>query len=188
MVLPSLVSRSFVRLREHEPPDQKTTRLCKEGLYAGIGMVTDFAPGTMKVDYRLSVAEVYIEFVRHTIDKDQNLDILAYVSKHAPTPQGISSIMEQVPSWCPDRSMFERRAPFRKRRRLPGSLEDRVYNAEDILRNMIDGPVAFVSGRRLLVCGIRLDTVVRLGDEAVWALFDTSAEMSWAPQDDQKTI
>lgn len=158
----------------------------RDKIYAGIGLVTHFTPGTMKVDYRLNVVEVYIELVRHTIDTDQNLDILAYATEPAPIPQGISSILGQVPSWCPDWSRFERRVPFEKQRRSSGSLEDQVYNAEGMLRDMIDGPIAIVSGRRLLVHGVRLDKVLKLGDEAIPALFDTSVEMSWAPQDDQK--
>jgi hypothetical protein len=158
----------------------------RDKIYAGIGMAADLAPGTVKVDYRLSVAEVYIEFVRHVIEKDQNLDILAYASEPAPTPQGMSSIMEQIPSWCPDWSMFERRERFKKQRRSPGNLDDRVYNAGDMLRDMIEGPIAIVNGRRLLVHGIRLDTVLKLGDVAISSLSDTSVEMSWAPQDDQR--
>ena len=167
-------------LRQYDASDPR------DKIYAGIGLVTHFTPGTMKVDYRLSVVEVYIEFVRYTIDIDQNLDILAYATEPARTPQGISSILEQIPSWCPDWSMLERRTPFKKQRRSSGSLEDRVYNAEGMLRDMIDGPIAIVSGRRLLVHGIRLDKVLKLGDEAIPALFDTSVEMSWAPQDDQE--
>lgn len=167
-------------LRRYDASDPRD-KIC-----AGIGIVTDFAPEMMKVDYRLSVAEVYIEFVRHLIDKDQNLDILAYVSEPAPTPQGISSTVEQIPSWCPDWSIFEGREPFEKQRRSSRSLEDRVYNAKGMLRDMIDGLIAIVSGRRLLVHGIRLDRVLKLGDKAISTLSDTSAETSWAPQDDQK--
>lgn len=161
-------------LRNHEATD------LRDKVYAGLGLAIDYVPGEMRVDYSLSVAEVYVELVRYLLKKSQNLDCLGLVSRSAHQMPGL-------PSWAPDLSCFVGRKSFPKYLERENGILGPVYNASGSASTLRGCSTAFIERNKLLLQGIYVDKISSLGQPAGKSLRDTSVEKTWVPADQQRT-
>jgi hypothetical protein len=160
-------------LRKYEATDNR------DKIYAGLGLASDYCSGEMPVDYRLSVAEVYIELVRYHLRKSQNLEFLGFVGRSEKQTPGL-------PNWAPDWSYAPDREPFRQYIGcVDGNLEP-IYKPWGPIQSTLKYGLPFIEGSRLILQGICIDRIRFAGQPAKRGLNDLSAEITWCPKVQQR--
>ena len=158
--------RAMEKLRGLEASD------ARDKVYACISVSNDASQ--LPIDYSLSVADVYSNFIRFQMSKDRNLDVLGFVGKSIKPPPGL-------PSWVPDWTTYSKRSPFPKV--LAGQehvKEHQVYHADCFCRSNNDSWEFEISANQLRLKGIYVDTIRLTTDTGSVSVFDVGAEHSWA--------
>jgi hypothetical protein len=152
----------------------------RDKVYAGLGLAVDYAPGDMRVDYSLSVADVYVELVRFLLKKSQTLDWLGSVGKSRHQ-------LPELPSWAVDWSYHVARQEFHKYiEREDGSFQP-IYSPIGSPPRLSGCTMPFIEGSNLLLQGIYVDRITSLKGPADHGINDTSTERTWAPADWQRS-
>jgi len=154
------------KLREFEASD------ARDKVYACISVSNDASH--LPIDYSLSVAEVYVNFVRFQMGKDRNLNVLGFVGKSIRPPPGL-------PSWVPDWSTSSKRSPFPKV--LAGQEhgeEHPVYHADCFCRSGNEFWEVKINPNQLKLKGVFVDKIRLIAAMGSTSIFDIGAEYSWA--------
>ena len=146
----------------------------RDKVFAALTMARDTKPGDIPTDYNLDVSQVYISTVKFHLEQKRNLDIFGCVGE---------AILNGLPSWTPDWSQWNPETPSPLPKELKNDQGRRpLYSASAGLGEKLpdNQPFATIDGKRLILKGVRFDSIASLSSHGEDRIDDWSVLKEWS--------